>query len=375
MKPLVSIVVPVFNAEPFLTASIKSACHQTYRNIEVIAIDDGSSDDSTSTLALLASTYPQVRWIPSQHLGVSSARNIGMNAAKGDYVAFLDADDLWHPTKIEKQVAAMAKHCDRPDWAACYSLFRIIDRHGKVLKNGPTRYSRGYLYGSHLVINHIGNGSNLMVRRDAALAVGGFDTAKSHCEDRDFHLRLLKHFRIDVVPEFLTGYRRHSDCATLHHSEMAGSLILVIGTSANGPGIPPGLRRAALAAAHNYAWLKFLKDGAIKECLASLSSFLRSDPRGAAQEILYRLKNRFKAVRHRFGTKVLDPKRESAPDFFDLDPCDGVLAEETVKNTRKFERLQDFDAQLERLFAHEIGKPAQASRGDTDQKYALKGRN
>ena len=105
-------MVPVFNAEPFLTASIKSACDQTYRNIEVIAIDDGSSDDSRSTLALLASTYPQVRWIPSQHLGVSSARNIGMNAAKGDYVAFLDADDLWHPTKIEKQVAAMAKHCE-----------------------------------------------------------------------------------------------------------------------------------------------------------------------------------------------------------------------------------------------------------------------
>jgi glycosyltransferase involved in cell wall biosynthesis len=99
-QPLTSVVIPAYNAELFLERTLRSALRQTHSNLEVIVVDDGSTDKTRAIAAAAATTDDRVRIISVPNGGVAKARNIGIAEANGEFVAFLDADDLWHPTKI-----------------------------------------------------------------------------------------------------------------------------------------------------------------------------------------------------------------------------------------------------------------------------------
>jgi glycosyltransferase involved in cell wall biosynthesis len=210
----VTVVIPAYNMEPYVEGTLLSAVRQTYRPLDVLLIDDGSTDRTREIAERIAARHGNVRVVSVANGGVAAARNLGIELADSLYVAFLDADDLWAPTKIERQVASLATHGHGEEWAGSYALYRLIDTHDRVLDNGPASHARGDFFDEHLVWNPLGNGSNLLVRRDAALAAGGFNPeyAKAGvggCEDLEFQLKLLRRHKIELVREYLVGYRLH----------------------------------------------------------------------------------------------------------------------------------------------------------------------
>src|SRR5262245_28337071 len=107
--PLVSVVIPAYNAEAYIATSLRSVTAQTYRNLEIIVVDDGSRDATATIVRSLAADDPRIKLQQQQNAGVAAARNRGIEASSGDLVAPLDADDLWQPSKIERQVAVMQR--------------------------------------------------------------------------------------------------------------------------------------------------------------------------------------------------------------------------------------------------------------------------
>jgi glycosyltransferase involved in cell wall biosynthesis len=202
---LVSVIIPAFNAERFVTQTIISALSQTYQSLEVIVIDDGSTDRTAEFVRDIQSRDARLSLYQQANCGSAAARNAGIRRAKGDLIAFLDADDLWHPTKIEKQVSAFERD---PSVGLVYAWTRMIDVEGMI--DGVTGAAftlRGNVFNSFLVLNPVANGSAAMVRRDCVLMPTPFDPELKGLEDSYFYLQIASGYRVDYVPEYLVGYR------------------------------------------------------------------------------------------------------------------------------------------------------------------------
>ena len=135
-QPGVTAIIPAYNMEAFLGRALESALAQTYPNLEILVVDDGSTDQTRASAERFAARDPRVRVVSVPNGGVAAARNLGTRMARTPYVAYLDADDLWHPEKIARQVAEMAAHGHKGDWVGCYTLSRYIDTADRVLANG-----------------------------------------------------------------------------------------------------------------------------------------------------------------------------------------------------------------------------------------------
>ena len=199
--PLVSIVVPAFNAGATLAEALRSAQAQTYRAIEIVVVDDGSTDDT----AAVAAGFAGVTLLRQANGGIAAARNAGIAAAKGEWIAPLDADDLWHPAKIERQVAAALAAPAPPGFVYC--RLRQIDGAGRIVGSGLPHAFQGRVIHQHLYRNFVGAGGALLIRRDALLAAGGYDESLRHCEDILLQFQLASRHPVAVVPEYLLGYR------------------------------------------------------------------------------------------------------------------------------------------------------------------------
>lgn len=172
--PLVSVVIPAYNAARFIERTLKSALRQTYRNLQILLIDDGSTDDTRPLAGAVIGNDDRVRIISVPNGGVAKARNIGIAESTGGFVAFLDADDLWHPRKIELQLTTLlASNDDRA--SAVYAFSRVIDLDDRVMRSANTYACGGYVLARLLYAKFIGNGSSLLVRREAAVRVGGMN--------------------------------------------------------------------------------------------------------------------------------------------------------------------------------------------------------
>jgi glycosyltransferase involved in cell wall biosynthesis len=191
--PLVSGVVPVFNGERYLAEALDSMLGQTYSPVEVIVADDGSTD---GTRAVVEGYGGRVRYLHQPNQGHGAARNLGLVAAEGEFVAFLDADDLWHPEKLERQ---MVRFRARPELDACVTLVRNFRSPelggGEEIDDGPVP---GYRSGT------------LLARRALFEAVGHFDTALRFGNDTDWFLRVADHgAEVELLPEVLLHRRLH----------------------------------------------------------------------------------------------------------------------------------------------------------------------
>ncbi|MEM9348803.1 MAG: glycosyltransferase family 2 protein [Pseudomonadota bacterium] len=359
--PLVTIVIPTYNYGRFVEEAVRSAAAQTHPNTEIILVDDGSTDDTAVKLEGLRSEIQNLRVIATEHQGVSRARNCGTRAGRGQYVAYLDADDLWHPTKIEKQVLAMQKHANDPEWGAVYCLFRPIDENARVVASAPALETRGYFFARHLAMNPIGTGSGIMVRRDLMLELGGFDPSLSYCEDLDAQLRVSKHHKIELVREYLVGYRKHSGSASQHHLKMAHAALKVLGQYASDPAIPEELQRATYTAAQRYTWFKYLKGGKRFKAFQTLSRALMAEPRttfdGLMTQAVPSIRRRVVAAKK---LVTLDA-RPNTPHFYDLAPSDGVTLREPPALARLAARFKQFDVQMYERF---VTAPDDEKMGD-----------
>jgi glycosyltransferase involved in cell wall biosynthesis len=134
-SPLVSVVIPALNASKTIARTLNSVLQQTYTNIEVVAVDDGSVDDTSEVVMRFVEQDSRVRLIRKGNGGVASARNAGIEAALGEFVAPIDADDLWHPTRVACHVSALLGA--PADVGLVYSPFRRIDDDDRVLDSSP----------------------------------------------------------------------------------------------------------------------------------------------------------------------------------------------------------------------------------------------
>ena len=262
VQPLVSIIVPAYNAERFLARTLQSALRQTYATIEMIVIDDGSTDSTGAVARAFAQSDERVRVISVPNGGVAKARNIGISEAAGEFVAFLDADDLWHPTKLERQMAALD---EMKDAAAVYTLSRDIDVDDRVLGSSRRASFNGYTFARHLYARPIGNGSTLLVRRENALAVGGFEPSWAArgiggCEDLDFELKLAARYNMAAVPLFLVGYRHYPGNMSSDKLRMVHAAVGTITSHiVLHPQLPDWAAKAALVEISAYAVTNYAK--------------------------------------------------------------------------------------------------------------------
>lgn len=216
--PVVSVVVPVYRSERFVAATIHSVLAQTLQAFEVVVVDDGSPDRSIEICKSFAD--PRLRYVHQPNRGLAAARNAGIRAARGRYIAFLDSDDLWAPDKLTRQVEHLAS---RPGVGVSYGYSIFIDENGERLGGYQMLGRERTRAADCFVSNPIGNGSNAMVRaavfsedrwRDGARPPPWgclFDEELRQAEDYELWLRiaLLTRWRIACIPWVLTYYRVH----------------------------------------------------------------------------------------------------------------------------------------------------------------------
>ncbi|NGM70458.1 glycosyltransferase [Natronolimnobius sp. AArcel1] len=211
----VSVVIPTYNRAPTLPRALESTLAQTIDDLEILVVDDGSTDDTASVLATYQDVDSRVRpVVHATNQGANVARNTGIEHARGEYIAFLDSDDEWHPEKLERQLAALE---DRPDeWVGVYcdAGFELSGASGRVqrvaasaLSNAdtePTREGGEKLIGEILADNvQPGAGSTLLVETAIAREAGGFDETLDRFQDPEFCLRVLEHGKLAYVDEEL----------------------------------------------------------------------------------------------------------------------------------------------------------------------------
>lgn len=196
----VSVIIPAFNYGAFVSDAVESALAQTRPPLEIIVVDDGSTDDTPQRLARYIRDG-RIRYIRQVNRGLPSARNSGIRYARGEWVAFLDADDLWHRRLLELYVSAAQRHPDAsvvgsPPSRAMPELLPAEPRVGDISVND-------FLTSTPIT------GSSVMVRRERFAQVGGFDETLTSVEDRDMWLRLASRFRVVQVDAPCWQYRQH----------------------------------------------------------------------------------------------------------------------------------------------------------------------
>jgi glycosyltransferase involved in cell wall biosynthesis len=199
---LVSVIIPAYNMARFLPQAVESVLAQSYGNLEIQIIDDGSKDDTPEVVRQWQSN-PRVRVHRQANGGLSHARNQGVALTRGSFVALLDADDIWLPQKLALQMPLFR---GRPELGVVYSDYVRMDEEGKPLPNGPTRMHRGSISGPLLIENFV-PASTAVVRRGCFERCGGFDVALRTGEDYEMWLRLSAHFQFDFIAEPTMRYR------------------------------------------------------------------------------------------------------------------------------------------------------------------------
>jgi len=210
-SPVVSVVMTVYNVEPYVGAAIESALAQTFRAFELIVMDDGSTDRTVRIAERVKD--PRVRVKRSPHRGAALQLRDGVALAKGRYLALLDGDDLWSPNKLERHVQFLESHNGAD---LTFSWSRIIDGEGQDTGLTSRLWDGPISVPELLADNVIGNGSALVLRRDALIDAGGIDPAFAACYDLDAWLRIgaLRQGNMWAIPEFLTFYRRRAGQTT-----------------------------------------------------------------------------------------------------------------------------------------------------------------
>ncbi|MGH7890213.1 MAG: glycosyltransferase, partial [Thermodesulfobacteriota bacterium] len=216
-KSLISCIVPVFNGERYLRESLESILGQTYRNFEVIVVDDGSTDGT----AALVKDFENIRYFSQPNKGTSSARNLGLSESQGEFVAFLDADDLWHKEKLEKQ---MARFQIRPELDYCITHVKnfwipeLIKEKQNFKHHRHSEALPGFVTQS------------LMARRIFFEEIGYFNTTLRYSDDTEWFMRAAEHGAVmELLPDVLVFRRiHHNNLSRQEASESREEYLLLV---------------------------------------------------------------------------------------------------------------------------------------------------
>ncbi|HVB32203.1 MAG TPA: glycosyltransferase family 2 protein [Gemmatimonadaceae bacterium] len=221
--PLVSVFIPAYNAEAFLGRTLASVSRQTYRNIEIVVVDDGSTDGTAGVIAEAARRDRRIRAVPGPHRGTAAARNLGASMTAGDLLAPCDADDLWHPEKLARQVQALARAPANTGVVYCWS--DGIDDDDRVIFPGWKRATaRGKVFNAMVADSLPGCGSVPLIRRRSFQAAGGYPERSAPNDDWPLFIALAAICEFAVVPQALVGYRLRSDSVSGDYELMERTL-------------------------------------------------------------------------------------------------------------------------------------------------------
>jgi len=201
-RPLVSVVIPCYNQGRFLRDALDSVVRQTHPGVEVIVVDDGSTDDT----AAVAQSHAATRYIEQRNQGAAIARNAGFRASRGDYLIFLDADDRLLPHAIATGVESLAAH---PDWAFVTGHVRLMEADGSSAGVPPQEHATGDPYVELLRSNYIWTPGVVVYRRAILDAVRAFDAAAGGSADYALNIQIARQFPFGCHHQVILEYRRH----------------------------------------------------------------------------------------------------------------------------------------------------------------------
>lgn len=264
-EPSISVVVPCYNARAYIGATLRSVIAQRLPDLEIIVVDDGSSDGSAE---FVTREFPQVRIERQRNQGVAAARNTGIALARGDWIAFVDADDIWLPGKLQAQMRLLQEH---PEALCCYSAWKVwrseqpepttAELAEVEIENGLAdrwQGASGWIYDQLLLDCWVWT-STVLVKRELLQQLGGFDPALRLGEDYDLWLRISRHTPILRVPQALALYRDHPHSITKRPPDINYQALVVTRAierwgyrAAQGPDANPRAVARALARCWNY---------------------------------------------------------------------------------------------------------------------------
>lgn len=278
------MVIPAYNAAAYVAGAVDSVLAQSFRDLEVVVVDDGSSDE---TPAILGGYDRPVRCVRQDNRGVASARNRGIEEGRGRFVAFLDADDLWRPEKLERQLGALRA---RPGHRACASAFTVVDVGLTPLEVHRIEPREPGLLDLLLRGNVIGTPSTVLCERSLLAEAGGFDPALSQCADWELWIRLRTRTAFVCLDEPLAIYRRHAGNMSRSVALLERDSTGVLEKAFALPELPDGLRgRRREAIARNAMVLagSYFQAGLLADSARCTSLALRLDWRQAGHLAAY----------------------------------------------------------------------------------------
>ncbi|MGV4792999.1 glycosyltransferase [Rhizobium sp. F40D2] len=214
-RATIDVVIPVFNGQDYIEHAIKSVQNQSLTVEKIIIADDGSHDSTSTIVDQLKKFDDRIVWLQLPHAGVSAARNSGIKASSSEFVAFLDADDIWLPRKLELQIDAFRLGGNKVGFV--HSSYFFIDESGNRLsdKNVVPPKQRGAIFMPLLVDSYVlsGSASSVLVRREVLEQCGYFDQRLFYGEDWDLWLRLAAISDVDFTDEAVVGIRVHDQSA------------------------------------------------------------------------------------------------------------------------------------------------------------------
>ncbi len=282
MRPLVSVIIPAYNAEAHLEETLRSVTSQSYRNLEIIAVDDGSTDGTRAILETWAQKDSRIKVFTQANAGVAAARNLAIAKSTGQYVAPIDADDIWYPAKIERQVTGLEEAGE--EVGVCYAWSVSIDEKGSVTDVGPKVELTGKVHTALVLRNFVGNASVPLFRRSALELVGYYNEDLRRedaqgCEDWEITLRLAEKYQFSVVPEYLVGYRIYEKSMSCNHLAMGRSYERVLAeVQARHPAMPAHIFRWSQSIFYLYLTHKSSLAGDLPSAYRWLSQAIDADP-------------------------------------------------------------------------------------------------
>jgi glycosyltransferase involved in cell wall biosynthesis len=282
--PAVSVVVATHDQGRWLGEALASVVAQRFADWECVVVDDGSTDDTERVVAGFAHDR-RIRYLRTDRVERAAARNRGLAETAAPLVAFLDADDRWHPEKLTRQVAALA---DAPEAAFCYTITRFVDAAGRPLDvRKPPRALAGRVFPEMLRANFVILAS-VVARRARLEAVGGFDATLPvlGCEDWDLWLRLTRRWPVEAVDEELTFYRRHGANTGWDRVMTSGLAVVDRQYALPGTAAAAGLSHRAARARVRWYHAGALEGGRAQAATVALRAFLEAPGTAASRPAL-----------------------------------------------------------------------------------------
>lgn len=276
---LVSVIVPAYDVEGFVGRTLTSVLEQTHRHLEVIVVDDGSTDGTAGIVGDFARRDARVRLLRGPNRGVSAARNLAIARSRGRWIAPIDADDVWHRDKLTRQLDVM--RASGPEVGVVYCWSAGIDEDDRViLPTWNDATASGDVLRDIVISGIAGNGSTPLIRRACLEAVGGYDEETALGEDWKLYTALAGVCHFAVVPQHLTGYRLRDDSASIGFERMEASLDTITAwIRRRWPELPEQVFRDRSHTVNAYLAVLAIREGAFGAALGRLGRALRARPR------------------------------------------------------------------------------------------------